>query len=67
MTRPTRLARYGFADNGTRVADLLGPTGLRLWDAEGQGPVSTDAAELIRAMSRAADPNLALRQLHRIV
>ena len=66
MTRPSRLARYGFADNGSRVADLLGPKGLRLWDAEAQGPVDTDAAELIHALSKAADPNLALRQLHRI-
>lgn len=62
MTRPTRLARYGFADNG---AELLGPSGLRLWDAE-HGPVGTEAAELIHALSRAADPNLALRQLHRL-
>jgi glutamate-ammonia-ligase adenylyltransferase len=67
MTRPSRLARYGFADNGTRAADLLGPTGLRLWDPQAQGPTGTDAAELIRSLSRAADPNLALRQLHRIV
>jgi glutamate-ammonia-ligase adenylyltransferase len=66
VTRPSRLARYGFADEGDRAADLLGPTGLRLWDDEAQGPVDTDAAELIKTMSRAADPNLALRQLHRI-
>ncbi|GAA4599476.1 glutamate-ammonia-ligase adenylyltransferase [Actinoplanes octamycinicus] len=63
MTRPTRLARYGFADNG---AALLGAQGLRLWDAE-HGPVSTEAAELIHALSRAADPDLALRQFHRLV
>ncbi|AEV82467.1 glutamine-synthetase adenylyltransferase [Actinoplanes sp. SE50] len=62
MTRPTRLARYGFADSG---ADLLGPRGLRLWDAE--GPAGADAAELIHALSRAADPDLALRQFHRLV
>ncbi|GID93483.1 bifunctional [glutamine synthetase] adenylyltransferase/[glutamine synthetase]-adenylyl-L-tyrosine phosphorylase [Amorphoplanes digitatis] len=67
MTRPSRLARYGFADNGTRAADLLGPGGLRLWDAEAQGPVGTDAGELIHALSLAADPNLALRQLHRLI
>src|SRR5689334_17517886 len=67
MTRPSRLARYGFADNGTRAADLLGPGGLRLWDAEAQAPVDGDAGELIHALSRAADPNLALRQLHRMV
>jgi glutamate-ammonia-ligase adenylyltransferase len=69
MTRPTRtrLARYGFADNGIRADELLGPKGLRLWDAEAQAPVDADAAELLHALSRAADPNLALRQLHRIV
>ena len=67
MTRPSRLARYGFADNGARAADLLGPTGLRLWDVESQGPTGTDAAELLQSLSRAADPNLALRQLHRLV
>ncbi len=67
MTRPSRLARYGFGDNGTRAVDLLGPTGLRLWDLEAQEPVDTAAAELLGVLSRAADPNLALRQLHRLV
>lgn len=67
MTRPSRLARYGFADNGARASDLLGPTGLRLWDVESQAPNSPDAAELLTSLSRAADPNLALRQLHRLV
>ncbi|GIF37592.1 bifunctional [glutamine synthetase] adenylyltransferase/[glutamine synthetase]-adenylyl-L-tyrosine phosphorylase [Actinoplanes xinjiangensis] len=67
MTRPTRLARYGFADNGARATDLLGPGGLRLWDTEAQVPVDEQAAGLLDALSKAADPNLALRQLHRIV
>ncbi|UQU63317.1 bifunctional [glutamine synthetase] adenylyltransferase/[glutamine synthetase]-adenylyl-L-tyrosine phosphorylase [Couchioplanes caeruleus] len=67
MTRPSRLARYGFADDGARVADLLGPAGLRLWDTEAQEPVDAPSSELIQALSRAADPNLALRQLHRMV
>jgi glutamate-ammonia-ligase adenylyltransferase len=67
MTRPSRLARYGFADNGARAADLLGPKGLRLWDADAQSPTGTDEAELLHSLSRAADPNLALRQLHRLV
>ncbi|GGK87954.1 bifunctional [glutamine synthetase] adenylyltransferase/[glutamine synthetase]-adenylyl-L-tyrosine phosphorylase [Mangrovihabitans endophyticus] len=66
MTRPSRLARYGFAANGASAADLLGPSGLRLWDDEAQEPVDTPSAELIHALSRAADPNLALRQLHRV-
>jgi glutamate-ammonia-ligase adenylyltransferase len=67
MTRPSRLARHGFADNGARAVDLLGPRGLRLWDLDTQEAVDTDAAEVIHALSRAADPNLALRQLHRMV
>jgi glutamate-ammonia-ligase adenylyltransferase len=67
VTRPSRLARFGFADSGSRAADLLGPDGLRLWDGETQEPVDTDAAELIHSLSRAADPSLALRQLHRLI
>ncbi|MFG1993606.1 bifunctional [glutamine synthetase] adenylyltransferase/[glutamine synthetase]-adenylyl-L-tyrosine phosphorylase [Actinoplanes sp. NPDC048988] len=67
MTRPSRLARYGFADDGVRAADLVGPSGLRLWDTEAQAPAGAEAAELLTALSRAADPTLALRQLHRLV
>ncbi|WP_328851962.1 bifunctional [glutamine synthetase] adenylyltransferase/[glutamine synthetase]-adenylyl-L-tyrosine phosphorylase [Micromonospora globbae] len=75
MTRPTsapgRLARYGFGttqgDGGARAADLLGPDGLGLWRPDGQEPVDERAGELLTALSRAADPDLALRQLHRIV
>ena len=67
MTRPGRLARYGFAGDGSRATDLLGPGGLRLWDTEAQAPVDERAAGLLDALSKAADPNLALRQLHRVV
>ncbi|SCL70660.1 bifunctional [glutamine synthetase] adenylyltransferase/[glutamine synthetase]-adenylyl-L-tyrosine phosphorylase [Micromonospora chersina] len=71
MTRPTRgrLARYGFAegDGGVRAADLLGPDGLGLWRTEEQEPADEAAGELLAALSRAADPDLALRQLHRLV
>ncbi|GAA2465111.1 bifunctional [glutamine synthetase] adenylyltransferase/[glutamine synthetase]-adenylyl-L-tyrosine phosphorylase [Winogradskya humida] len=67
MTRPSRLARYGFADNGARAADLLGPEGLGLWDVALQEPSSALAGDLIHSLSRAADPNLALRQLHRMI
>ncbi|WP_405116811.1 bifunctional [glutamine synthetase] adenylyltransferase/[glutamine synthetase]-adenylyl-L-tyrosine phosphorylase [Micromonospora sp. NBC_01405] len=70
MSRPARgrLARYGFgtADGGSRAADLLGPAGLGLWRPEEQEPVDERAAELLAALSRAADPDLALRQLHRL-
>jgi glutamate-ammonia-ligase adenylyltransferase len=75
MSRPTRasgrLARYGFGtaenDGGARAADLLGPTGLGLWRPDAQEPVDDRAVDLLAALSRAADPDLALRQLHRLV
>ncbi|MCI4061927.1 bifunctional [glutamine synthetase] adenylyltransferase/[glutamine synthetase]-adenylyl-L-tyrosine phosphorylase [Micromonospora sp. R77] len=71
MTRSTRgrLARYGFAEGegGTRAADLLGPDGLGLWRPDTQEPTDERATELLAALSRAADPDLALRQLHRLV
>ncbi|WP_433386770.1 bifunctional [glutamine synthetase] adenylyltransferase/[glutamine synthetase]-adenylyl-L-tyrosine phosphorylase [Micromonospora sp. KLBMP9576] len=74
MSRPARatgrLARYGFNTDGVgvvRAADLLGPDGLGLWRPEVQEPTDERAAELLAALSRAADPDLALRQLHRIV
>ncbi|MFD2763357.1 bifunctional [glutamine synthetase] adenylyltransferase/[glutamine synthetase]-adenylyl-L-tyrosine phosphorylase [Micromonospora eburnea] len=71
MTRPSRgrLARYGFAegDGRARAADLLGPDGLGLWRPDVQEPTDEPAGELLAALSRAADPDLALRQLHRLV
>jgi glutamate-ammonia-ligase adenylyltransferase len=74
VARPTsprgRLARYGFGigsgDDGARAADLLGTGGLGWWDAEAQQPAGEAATELVTALSRAADPDLALRQLHRL-
>lgn len=69
-TRGPRLARYGFGvgdDGGARAADLLGPDGLGLWQPETQEPADEAAGALLTALSRAADPDLALRQLHRIV
>ncbi|MFI7081397.1 bifunctional [glutamine synthetase] adenylyltransferase/[glutamine synthetase]-adenylyl-L-tyrosine phosphorylase [Micromonospora sp. NPDC049903] len=75
MGRPSnatgRLARYGFGitddDAGARAADLLGPDGLDLWRPQTQEPTGDQARELLTALSRAADPDLALRQLHRMV
>jgi glutamate-ammonia-ligase adenylyltransferase len=77
MTRPTsaagRLARYGFGLDGPAgtaggsSAELLGPDGLGLWDAATQQPTDPVAADVLTALSRAADPDLALRQLHRLV
>ncbi|HEY8534691.1 MAG TPA: bifunctional [glutamine synthetase] adenylyltransferase/[glutamine synthetase]-adenylyl-L-tyrosine phosphorylase [Micromonospora sp.] len=67
MTRPTlaRLARYGFET--TRTLEMLGPDGLGLWDATRQSPADAGADEVLTALSRSADPDRALRQLHRIV
>jgi glutamate-ammonia-ligase adenylyltransferase len=69
MRERGRFARYGFGDGdqGARAADRLGPTGLGLWDPVAQEPADQPAAELLTILSRAADPDLALRQLHRIV
>ncbi|MFU8873082.1 bifunctional [glutamine synthetase] adenylyltransferase/[glutamine synthetase]-adenylyl-L-tyrosine phosphorylase [Micromonospora sp. SL4-19] len=71
MARPTRgrLARYGFAEGEgrARAAVLLGPDGLGLWRTVEQEPVDERAGGLLSALSRAADPDLALRQLHRLV
>ncbi len=76
-----RLARYGFTDVMSAAA-LLGPLpeGLGLWGdnaaaggadprpGTGAEPGPTDAAagEVLVALGEAADPYLALRQLHRV-
>ena len=69
MSRPTsatgRLARFGFTDV-TAAATRLGPDGLALWDDAGQCPVDEGAAEVLRALAASADPDLALRQVHRL-
>jgi [glutamine synthetase] adenylyltransferase / [glutamine synthetase]-adenylyl-L-tyrosine phosphorylase len=68
VTRPAvgaaRLARYGFSE---RAARLLGAGGLGLWDESTQAPRNAGAAELLDALGAAADPDLALRTLHRLV
>ncbi|MBX6751497.1 MAG: bifunctional [glutamine synthetase] adenylyltransferase/[glutamine synthetase]-adenylyl-L-tyrosine phosphorylase [Micromonosporaceae bacterium] len=62
-----RLARYGFTDVAAAAA-LLGPVpdGLGLWDETEAAPVDEAAGELLTALGEAADPALALRQLHRL-
>ena len=62
---PARLARYGFADP-TRAAMLLASPELGLWDEAGQRPADGGGAEVLDALAGAADPDLALRQLHRL-
>lgn len=63
-----RLARYGFtlSATGPDPAVLLGGSGLNLWDAGAQRPLDEESALVLEQLGRAADPDLALRQLHRI-
>ncbi|HET8682653.1 MAG TPA: bifunctional [glutamine synthetase] adenylyltransferase/[glutamine synthetase]-adenylyl-L-tyrosine phosphorylase, partial [Micromonosporaceae bacterium] len=69
MTRPTgtptRLARYGFTDPA-RAARLLEADELRLWDAARQAPADPGVPGVLDALAATADPDLALRQLHRL-
>jgi glutamate-ammonia-ligase adenylyltransferase len=60
-----RLARYGFSDVAA-AGVLVGPDGLDLWSAPDQRPVDDDAGEVLGALAESADPDLALRQLHRM-
>ncbi len=53
-----RLARYGLTS--------ACPPELPLWDAQAQRPVDEEAALVLEQLGRAADPDLALRQLHRL-
>ncbi|HCT75720.1 MAG TPA: bifunctional glutamine-synthetase adenylyltransferase/deadenyltransferase [Micromonosporaceae bacterium] len=53
-----RLARYGLTQPC--------PDDLALWDAQAQRPADEEAALVLEQIGRAADPDLALRQLHRL-
>ncbi|MGI8721745.1 MAG: bifunctional [glutamine synthetase] adenylyltransferase/[glutamine synthetase]-adenylyl-L-tyrosine phosphorylase [Geodermatophilaceae bacterium] len=63
--RAARLSRLGFAEAG-RAADLIVEPTLGLWDAETDTPAGDGAAEVLAALTRAGDPDLALRSLHRL-
>ena len=71
MSRPTsatgRLARFGFTD-AKAATSLLGepPNGLGLWNDAEQRPVDGEAQEILGALGASAEPDLALRQLHRV-
>jgi glutamate-ammonia-ligase adenylyltransferase len=73
MGRPTsataQLARYGFAD-AARAAGLLGSDALSLWsgspDSGEEYAADPDTAALLGTLGGCADPDLALRQLHRL-
>src|SRR5262245_58468505 len=59
-----RLARYGFLDQDRAEAVAAG---LGVWDAEHQRRVDVRTDALLETLAVAADPDLALRQLDRLV
>ncbi len=63
--RAARLSRLGFFE-ATQAADLIVEPSLGLWDAAAQAPAGDGAAEILAALTRAGDPDLALRSLHRL-
>ncbi|MGI5237040.1 bifunctional [glutamine synthetase] adenylyltransferase/[glutamine synthetase]-adenylyl-L-tyrosine phosphorylase [Dactylosporangium sp. CA-139066] len=65
-TGPGHLARFGFTAS-ERTEAMAGPDGLGLWDPEGRRPVDDEAAAVLDTLYFAADPDLALFQLHRLV
>ncbi|MBA3367599.1 MAG: bifunctional [glutamine synthetase] adenylyltransferase/[glutamine synthetase]-adenylyl-L-tyrosine phosphorylase, partial [Geodermatophilaceae bacterium] len=63
--RAARLSRLGFAE-GSRAADLIVEPSLGLWDADTDTPAADGAAEVLAALTRSGDPDLALASLHRL-
>jgi glutamate-ammonia-ligase adenylyltransferase len=61
-----RLARLAFAD-GARAAEVLSAAPLDWWDADNNGPVDDDAAVIVAALSRCADPDAALEALADVI
>jgi glutamate-ammonia-ligase adenylyltransferase len=60
------MARYGFVD-AERASALTGADGLAIWDETGTAPVDELAEGLLETFALTADPDLALRQLARLV
>ncbi|WP_433079317.1 bifunctional [glutamine synthetase] adenylyltransferase/[glutamine synthetase]-adenylyl-L-tyrosine phosphorylase [Dactylosporangium sp. CA-052675] len=63
---PAHLARFGFTDN-ERTEAMAGPDGLRLWDPHARRPADDETAAVLDQLYFAADPDLALFQLQRLV
>jgi len=63
---PASLARFGFADP-RQAADLLGPGGLGWWHPHVGAAGDDTAAEIVAALARADDPDLAVLAMHRLV
>src|SRR5436305_778664 len=58
-----RLTRLSFAD-GARAVEVLSGPALSWWD---EGPVDADAAAVVAALGRTADPDTALAALAELV
>lgn len=63
--RAARLSRLGFS-GADQAAELVLEPALGLWDADTDAPAGVGAAEILAALTRAGDPDLALRSLHRL-
>ena len=63
--RAARLSRLGFSE-ASQAAVLLAEPRLGLWDTTVDAPAGVGAAEILAALTRAGDPDLALRSLHRL-
>lgn len=61
-----RLARLSFAD-GAHAAQLLASPALRWWDLATNSPTSAEAAIVVAAIGRTADPDAALEALAAMV
>lgn len=55
----------GFSD-ASQAAELIIEPSLALWDAAANAPAGAGAAEVLAALTRSGDPDLALRSLHRL-
>src|SRR3954452_24858989 len=60
-----RMTRLSFVD-GRRAAELLTGDPLRWWDADRNQPVDDDAAVVVAALGRTADPDATLAALANI-
>ena len=63
MTSASRLARYGFGDSDRALTALRD---LGLWDPTAHRPSDDTAAKVIADLGGSCEPDLALRQLHRL-
>ena len=63
--RALRLSGLGFSESA-QAAEIIVEPRLGLWSAAANAPAGGGAAEVLAALTRAGDPDLALRSLHRL-